>query len=81
MSEFLATAVAPDPLSPRARVAVDSIHKLAYSVDEALALVPVGRTTLYSLMESGELRSLKIRGRRVIPRDALLELIGGGGDV
>jgi excisionase family DNA binding protein len=42
--------------------------KLVYSVTEAAALLSVGRTTVYQLIGSGELRSVKIGTRRLVAR-------------
>ena len=56
---------------------------LAYSVDQALNLIQVSRSTLYSWINSGELASVKIGGRRFIPRralEALFDTTETGGD-
>lgn len=45
------------------------------AVDEAAARLRVSRWTLYCLIRSKELRSLKIRRRRLIPVDAVTECI------
>ena len=45
--------------------------KLVYSVDEATEEIGLGRTTLFELMASGELESVKVGRRRLIPGDAL----------
>lgn len=45
------------------------------TVDEAAARLRVSRWTLYCLIRSKELRSLKIRRRRLIPVDAVTECI------
>lgn len=49
--------------------------KKAYTVDEAAALLSIGRVTLYELINSGELRSIKLRNCRRIPADAIDELL------
>jgi excisionase family DNA binding protein len=38
----------------------------------------LSRSTLYKLMGEGNLRSVKVGGRRLIPRDAIEALIAGG---
>jgi excisionase family DNA binding protein len=52
--------------------------KRALRVNEAAALYGLSRSTIYVLMASGSLRSVKIRGRRLIPRDALEALLVKG---
>jgi excisionase family DNA binding protein len=54
-------------------------QRLAYSVDEALELVPIGRTKMFELMATGELRTITIGRRRLIPADALAALVAGEG--
>ena len=49
-----------NPIPPEQRDAAD--------VNTTAALLNVSRRTIYSLMSSGELASIKIRGKRVIPR-------------
>lgn len=55
------------------------------SLEEAMAFLSVGRTTLYELMDSGALVYCKVRRRRCIPRKALVEYaklaLRGGGTV
>ena len=41
--------------------------KLAYSVKEAAALLPIGDKSVYELLRSGELRSFKVGVQYVIP--------------
>lgn len=58
----------PDPSSIPAR--------LAYPVTEACSLLgDISRKSIYDLMASGELRSVYIAGRRLIPAGAIEELI------
>ena len=45
--------------------------RLAVSVEDAAAMVGIGRTTLYAALGDRSLRSLKIGKRRLIPIDAL----------
>ncbi len=46
---------------------------IAVSPDEAARLCGIGRTTLYAAISSGELKSLKIRSRRLITLEAIRE--------
>ena len=57
---------------------------LLSSIAEAAACLSVGRTTVWALLERGELRSVKIGARRLIPRaeleayvDRLMAAAGG----
>jgi excisionase family DNA binding protein len=45
------------------------------SVSEAAARLRVGRTTAYLLIAEGRLRSIKLRGRRMIPESSLSSLM------
>jgi excisionase family DNA binding protein len=57
-----------DPLVP-------ALDRLAYSIDEAAALIGVSRYTMYRLMRDGTLPFARIRGQRRITRDALLQIV------
>ncbi len=48
------------------------------SVRSAAALLGIGRTATYDAIGRGELRSLKVGRRRLIPADALAELTRNG---
>jgi len=48
---------------------------LSVSVDEAARLLGVGRSTMFALLESGQVRSVKVGARRLVPRRALEELV------
>ena len=39
----------------------------AYRVNDACGSLGIGRTTLYALIKRGQLKSIKIAGRTVIP--------------
>ena len=55
-----------------------SDEKRALRVNEAAAQYGISRSTIYKIMAEGTLRTVKIGGRRLIPRDALEALIAGG---
>jgi excisionase family DNA binding protein len=44
-------------------------------VEDAARMLNVGRSTAYELIRSGRLRSVKIGRRRLVPRDALEDLL------
>jgi excisionase family DNA binding protein len=52
--------------------------KYAYSVDEACRLLSIGRTSLYALAKSGDLKLLKIAGRTLVPRSEMERLTSVG---
>ena len=51
------------------------MEKLCYSVKEACEALGISTPTLYKLMNSGELKSKKLGAKRVIPVEALKELL------
>ena len=53
-------------------------EQLAYTISQALERVPIGRSKFYELISSGAVRSIKIGDRRLIPADALAELVETG---
>jgi excisionase family DNA binding protein len=63
----------------RADDTVPESDSLAFCVEEAARLIGVSRATLYVVISAGDLRTVKIRKRRLVPRDALLELLATGG--
>ena len=52
-------------------------EKRAFHVKDAAAVYGWSRTTIYKMMKDGTLRTVKVAGRRLIPRDALEALIAG----
>jgi excisionase family DNA binding protein len=53
-------------------------ERLSLRVNEAAAVTGLSRSTLYVLMRKGALRSVRVAGRRLIPRDPLEALLQGG---
>ena len=47
------------------------MEKLAYTTREACEALRIGRTKLYELFASGDLRAVALGGKTLIPRDAL----------
>jgi excisionase family DNA binding protein len=62
-----------------AREPVRPNEPLAYRVNEFYRVVGLGRTKVYALIAEGKLPTIKIGGRRLIPREAALALIAEGG--
>lgn len=56
--------------------ALPPAQRLAYSFAEAESLSGLSRSTLYRLMASGQLKTVLLGRRRLIPRDALEALCG-----
>lgn len=52
----------------------DNIPRLTYSVDEAAAAAGISRATVYRLIGSRQLRTVKLGDRRLVPRDELMRL-------
>lgn len=52
-----------------------TVHKIAYTVDEAAAAIGVSRRKLYYLMSEGALPFSQRAGRRLIRADALQALL------
>jgi excisionase family DNA binding protein len=50
-------------------------------VEDAARILSVGRSTVYDLIRSGRLRSIKIGRRRLVPRSALDAFIDGNDEV
>jgi hypothetical protein len=49
---------------------------LAYRVNDAVKISGLSRSSIYKLIAEGELRSILVAGRRLIPADALRSLLG-----
>jgi excisionase family DNA binding protein len=50
---------------------------LAYRIKDAARVAGLSRSSLYSLIGEGKLRSVRVAGRRLIPADALRDLLRG----
>ena len=54
---------------------VQSSYPLTLTVDEAAALLRIGRGSAYALVRSGRLRSIKIGRRILIPASAIEDFL------
>ena len=52
------------------------MERMTYTIIEAAQLLGVGKTTLYEAVRLGEIRAVRVRGRMVIARPVLTELLG-----
>lgn len=50
---------------------------LSYTVNDACAATGLGRSSIYELIAAGKLKSVRLAGRRLIPADALRDLLRG----
>jgi excisionase family DNA binding protein len=48
---------------------------VAYSIPGAMEVLPVGRTTFFRLIKDGEIPTITIGTRRLIPRDGLVAYV------
>ena len=51
------------------------VAKLAYGIDDVAEMLSLGRTTVVALVSNGDIPSIKIGGRRLIPRRDLDEFV------
>ena len=51
------------------------MEKLAYSVEEVADLLSLGRTKVVALVSAGDIGSIKVGGRRLVPRRDLHEFV------
>jgi excisionase family DNA binding protein len=58
------------PVKPNGTVYAHHGESLLLTVEEAAALLRIGRSRVYDLIASGEIESVKIGGSRRVPRDA-----------
>lgn len=59
-------APAPPPIAPPSPPAQDRTPRLAYSIKDAATALGISRSTLYRLINTGDLQTLRIGGRRLI---------------
>jgi excisionase family DNA binding protein len=53
---------------------LDATGKLAFRIDEACHALGIGRTSLYELAKTGEIKLIKIAGRTLVPRSEIERL-------
>lgn len=52
-----------------------AVCPLAHSIPEACRILGAGRSTIYELIAAGELRSFRIKSRRLVSADALAQFV------
>jgi excisionase family DNA binding protein len=58
-----------------------AVQRVAVSPAEAALMLGISRAALYQLLMSGELRSVKVGGRRLVSVAAIVALIDGEASV
>lgn len=51
--------------------------RMLYTTQEACRLLSVGKTTLFGLLNSGELRSVRIGNARLVAHDDMIDYVAG----
>jgi len=75
---LLCTAVPWAPVSNDEEVEVET-EQLTESVDRVAALLGIARVTAYRAVRSGQIASIRIGRRYLVPREALRRLLLGDG--
>lgn len=52
-----------------------TVETLTLSVDEAAKAIGIGRDLAYDMIHSGELRSIKVGRRRLVPKSAVVDFV------
>ncbi|MEU4405033.1 helix-turn-helix domain-containing protein [Streptosporangium sp. NPDC023963] len=52
------------------------MERLGYRVKECADSLGIGERTMWDLVNSGEVESVKVQGCRIIPADALVQYMG-----
>jgi excisionase family DNA binding protein len=73
-SPILATLFGPQRVMLQSMLTQADVPRHAYSLDEAARSISLSRRALYRLIDSGELKTIKLGSRRVVPRDELERL-------
>ena len=68
--------VQPSP-NEKGHLPLPSDAVLAYRIGDAAKVAGLSRSSLYVLIGEGKLRSVLVAGRRLIPADALRDLLRG----
>jgi excisionase family DNA binding protein len=59
-----------------ATVSLDS-GRAAFRITELVQLLPLCRAKITKMVDSGELRSVRVGGVRVVPRDEVVRILSG----
>ena len=64
-------------MSTTSRITASTVAPVVYRVDEAAEALRISRDTVYELIRSGRLRTIKVGTRRLVPLVALHEYVSG----
>lgn len=56
---------------------MSDVQRQTYTVSEVAKILGIGRNTAYEVCRNGEIPTIKIGGRILIPRSAIDELLDG----
>jgi len=51
------------------------LNPIGYSIEQVMQLLPIGRTSIYKLIKAGELQTVVICGRRIVPATEIDRLL------
>jgi excisionase family DNA binding protein len=60
---------------PQQQLPDDEVEQIAFPIEVAAKISGLGRTTLFALVKSGELKSIRVGRRRLVTREALQDLL------
>ena len=53
----------------------DSVQRRTYTVNEVATILGIGRNTAYEVCRNGDIPTIRVGGRILIPRDAIEDLL------
>ena len=56
---------------------MSTLQRLAYTVAESTNIVPLSRSKLYAMIAAGEIRTVTVAGKTLIPSTELEALVAG----
>ena len=51
------------------------LNPIGYSIEQVMQLLPIGRTSIYKLIKSGEVQTVVICGRQIVPATEIDRLL------
>ena len=76
-AELAATTNSSQPSRPGLATTPDSDLRLAYTVNDAARLLSISRSTVNKLIKLKLIKTIKLLGKRLIPRAAIEDLLAG----